>query len=126
MWKIKDGCLYDSMKNRISMFIRNDSTPDRSKKFLSIDYKLTGRKDKESLCIALYNMAKPYSESLLRTALWRENADKVGSSVQIWGQNYCSKERKCLKDLTLNEIVANCSVCKEDDKSCIFVFIFPL
>lgn len=123
-WRRNSLYLYDSMNNRIRPFIRNDQTNPKDK-FLSLDYGMQIGKDNIQLCIALYNMAKPYAEMLRKVTVFTRDEGENGSSAAVWGNIDCNSRHKCLTDITLADMINYCDTYSEKE-FCTFVIMFRL
>ena len=76
--------------------------------------------EKES-CMNLFNIAKAQRGQLWRTKFETVKGEASGEANSVWGDNYCTSEFKCLKDLTVAEMEDFCTVC-EDKDSCKFYY----
>ncbi|MBO5285181.1 MAG: type II secretion system protein [Alphaproteobacteria bacterium] len=121
-WERKGSQIYDSMGNRFYVQRRRDvpSHPET----LSFSYRFLERdtNTKINLCMAYYDMLKLYADSVSEIWLWRKGQEHI----KVYGNAYCAGEKKCLKDLTLSEMRANCSVFSAEDEDCSFFIAFPI
>ena len=66
-----------------------------------------------SFCREIFsNFAKPLANFVTTVYVWRNKA----INILFYGDNYCGGDRKCLRDVTLDEINAKCRTCS-DSKS---------
>ena len=80
--------------------------------------------DKTNLeyCRALYrNVMKPLHSSLYYVSFYRHN---VATDYTYYGDNYCRKEDKCLREITLDKIDEICKSCTDKSPWCHIVMTF--
>ena len=66
-----------------------------------------------SFCREIFsNFAQPLANFVTTVYVWRNKA----INILFYGDNYCGGDRKCLRDVTLDEINAKCRTCS-DSKS---------
>lgn len=121
-WERKEGIFYDSMGNKFYVQLRNDVSS--SPKSIALSYRFNERDDKIKidLCMAYYEMTKLYyADSISDVWLWTPRG-----YVKVYGNAYCGNGKKCLSDLTLAEMRANCEFYKAEDKDSSFFIAFPL
>lgn len=68
----------------------------------------------------LKDVAKPLQDVI--QFVWVYKSGK--NNPKFYGKYYCSKNSKCLRDITLNEINAECSGCTTGTRSCSVTFEF--
>ncbi|MBO5038874.1 MAG: type II secretion system protein [Alphaproteobacteria bacterium] len=120
-WIKRGPYFYDSMGNRINPFLRNDGGDVKIKKF-ALDYEMKIGKDNIELCMAMFNMAKPYYEELSGISVWTKT-ESVGAS----GSRTCGTDgRKCLSDVTLTDIKKFCDTCTSKKEVCTLAIGFNL
>ena len=75
------------------------------------------------LCRELFlNFVQPLSEFVDYSYVWRGDAQTLN---QLWyGNNYCSADKKCLKNVTLAEINAACHTCGDSNGTCSIVITY--
>ncbi len=78
-------------------------------------------KGQKESCMNLFNIAKAKKEQLYRTKFKTHKGDESAMLNIVYGDNYCSPNRKCLKDFALAEMEDYCTVC-EDKDSCLFYY----
>ncbi|MBO5038066.1 MAG: hypothetical protein J6C85_01220 [Alphaproteobacteria bacterium] len=123
-WLRTGGYIYDSIGNKLMLNLRRDI----GKPVLALDYILINRDEKAKLdlCMAYFNMAKSYSDRIFGGVIWRSDSDSNGSVSWFYGDGYCGRNKRCLKDLTLEEMRERCSVFQNDDKGSNFSLFFLL
>ena len=78
-------------------------------------------KGQKESCMNLFTIAKAKREQLWRTKFETTKGEENSSADIVNGDNYCTSDRKCLKDLTLAEMEDFCNIC-EDKDSCAFYY----
>ena len=79
---------------------------------------LVDKNEPKEACMNLFTIGKAKREQLYRTKF--QNGKGEGAA-RVFGDNYCTPEVKCLKDLTLPEIENYCHYCEGED-SCMFYY----
>ncbi len=82
-------------------------------------------KGQKESCMNLFTIAKAKREQLWRTKFETVKGETSGEANSAFGDNYCTSDRKCLKDLTVAEMEDYCNVC-EDKDTCIFYYQMAL
>ncbi len=119
-WHINnEGWVIDSLGSQFALFVRQSTGK------VDIDYqtkeKRTNNPDAKDLCITMaVDVFKLMSANIFRFSAYTEkyNADgqQTGyNSLQWYGDSYCSKNQKCLKDLNISEIANHCTACAHED-----------
>ena len=85
------------------------------------EFRLFINKGQKESCMNLFNIAKAHRGQLWRTKFTTRKGDASNDANSAWGDNYCTSDRKCLKDLTVAEMEDFCNVC-EDKDSCSFYY----
>ena len=80
----------------------------------------TNKLPKEA-CLNLFTIGKAKREQLWRTKFQISKNGEESLAGGVYGDAYCTSERKCLKDLTLSEMNTQCDYCKDTD-SCVFYY----
>jgi len=114
-----DGWVFDSCGSQFSLFVRNPTGK------VDIDYQTKGKRknnpDAKDLCVAMaVDVFKPMSANVYTLSAYTEEYDEDGGltgrgSLKWYGDSYCSKDRKCLQDLSISEIANHCTSCAYDD-----------
>ena len=78
-------------------------------------------KGQKESCMNLFTIAKAQRGQLWRTKFETVKGEAAGEANSAFGDNYCTSEFKCLKDLTVAEMENFCNVC-EDKDSCKFYY----
>ena len=84
-------------------------------------HKLFINKGQKESCMNLFTIAKAKREQLWRTKFEIVKGETSNVANSAFGDNYCTSEVKCLKDLTVAEMEDYCNVC-EDKDTCIFYY----
>ena len=63
------------------------------------------------VCHNIFATAKPFSAQLYYFGSW--SSIGFGGLNYLYGDDYCFSSRKCLKDLTKNEMYEICKTCAE-------------
>ncbi len=82
-------------------------------------------KGQKESCMNLFTIAKAKREQLWRTKFETTKGEENSSANIVNGDNYCTSDCKCLKDLTVAEMEDFCNVC-EDKDSCSFYYQMKL
>ena len=98
--------------------LKNYTGGDGGYTFEFMTYLNKGQKES---CMNLFTIAKAKREQLWRTKFETTKGEENSSANIVNGDNYCTSDRKCLKDLTLAEMEDFCNVC-EDKDSCTFYY----
>ena len=126
-WERRGSWLYDEMGNSIIVRLGKDWI---GRLTLNITYRFNSSQDKKSkidLCMAYFDRLKPYADSVWGMQVWRHASDNSSNSLFVYGNAYCDgKTKKCLRDLTLDEMRERCSVFQSDDKGNNFEIYFLL
>ena len=85
------------------------------------EFRLFINKGQKESCMNLFNIAKAKREQLWRTKFSTVKGETSNDANSAWGDNYCTSDRKCLKDLTIAEMEDFCNVC-EDKDTCTFYY----
>ena len=85
------------------------------------EFRLFINKGQKESCMNLFTIAKAKREQLWRTKFEIVKGETSNEANSAFGDNYCTSEVKCLKDLTVAEMEDYCNVC-EDKDTCIFYY----
>ncbi len=118
---IRKNKIFDIFGNSIGL--QNYTFPNSGVYYFEI-YIVLNKGQKES-CMNLFTIAKAQRGQLLRTKFEIVKGETSGEANSAFGDNYCTSEFKCLKDLTLAEMEDFCTVC-EDKDSCVFDYQMKL
>ncbi len=127
-WYINnEGWIIDSLGSQFTLFVRQPYGK------IDIDYQTKGKKkssaDAKDLCITMaVDVFKSMAANVFRFSAYTEKYDEDGQltgrdSLQWFGDNYCTKNRKCLQDLNISEIADHCSTCALED-TCRWIIMF--
>ncbi|MCM1323565.1 MAG: hypothetical protein NC218_05340 [Acetobacter sp.] len=120
-WKRQNHIIVDSMGNRINPFIRN--TPGRlDYGLISLDYSLLSD-TADDLCIFMFsNIIFNSTDWLVSAGAYGQNsADGSHSSTGWYGNTYCGNGRRCIKDMTMADVLNVCHFCSEEQDGCVLV-----
>ena len=109
--------IFDIFGNSIGL--QNYTFPNSGVYYFEI-YIVLNKGQKES-CMNLFTIAKAQRGQLWRTKFETVKGEAAGEANSAFGDNYCTSEFKCLKDLTVAEMENFCNVC-EDKDSCRFYY----
>ena len=85
------------------------------------EFRLFINKGQKESCMNLFNIAKAHRGQLWRTKFETVKGDESSSANIVNGDNYCTSDRICLKDLTIAEMENFCNIC-EDKDTCTFYY----
>lgn len=119
VWQQQTGqYVSDSMGNYVTISAApymGDALPDR----LSVNIYLGGLKTAGftvNLCTSIFNdILIPLQSTLIDAKLFRH---KAGFSQEWAGSAYCTKNRKCLSNMTLSDVHELCSSCDSKNDIC--------
>ena len=137
VWKIESGYLTDRYGNKMRIGYRsadNDrqwDTPEKSGVYIDYFLGTLGKNEQgvlrsesfsDKICYELFsNVIKPLHNVV--NAGWVNSGVSYYYNSFYYGDNYCSGNRKCLKDITLDTIKIICSSC-DKIKHCNVTVIF--
>ena len=114
--------IYDVFGNQIAL--RNNDDPAWNK--IKLNYYISNKESFE-LCQNIMQTALAYRYELYAAGVYTYAGEtSSGGSEYFYGSNYCRSAVKCLKDLSLNDIYRLCHVCKEDEQTCLFQFLWKM
>lgn len=120
-WKLDGAVFYDQSHREIFPFLVN--------KNIRIEYRL--KRNGESffsneiklLCQQLWtDVILPNKDSIYTVVLIAGASSQAGT-YYYFGTQYCKKENLCLADITLAQIITECSKCTEEER-CVLDFTF--
>ena len=114
--KNRNDAIFDVFGTTIGL--KNYTVGDDNYTFEFLLYLNKGQKES---CMNLFTIAKAKREQLWRTKFATTKGEENSSANIVNGDNYCTSDRKCLKDLTLAEMEDFCNIC-EDKDSCAFYY----
>ena len=112
----RNDAIFDVFGTTIGL--KNYTVGDDNYTFEFLLYLNKGQKES---CMNLFTIAKAKREQLWRTKFETTKGEENSSANIVNGDNYCTSDRKCLKDLTLAEMEDFCNIC-EDKDSCAFYY----
>ena len=101
-----------------TIFLQNYHGTDNKYYF---EFKLFINKGQKESCMNLFTIAKAKREQLWRTKFEIVKGETSNVANSAFGDNYCTSEVKCLKDLTIAEMENFCNIC-EDKDTCTFYY----
>lgn len=120
---VSNSAMYDIFNNQLYVYYNNGSGTTSSGQpyqndFWGIAYRFEASSEGVEICHNVVNVAKENRQNLwlLETYKGYNDSDNITVEGMIVGDNYCTPNNKCLRDLTLNDIDALCNVC--DEKTC--------
>ena len=121
-WKRYDiSFIIDDLGNSINMF----GSSQRFVFEIYLGHVSLGYKDNQQnvqFCRTIFEtVAKPLSSVVNHAYVWKSKGDQ--NSV-YYGAGYCGDELKCLSDITLAEINAQCQSCDETKGNCSMLIVF--
>ncbi len=69
------------------------------------------------------NVVLPYQDALYRVWIHRYGGGDENEGGNFWGGNWCDNGRKCLRSVTVNDILTFCKTCS-DYENCTLVLSF--
>ena len=112
----RNDAIFDVFGTTIGL--KNYTVGDDNYTFEFLLYLNKGQKES---CMNLFTIAKAKREQLWRTKFETTKGEENSSANIVNGDNYCTSEFKCLKDLTIAEMEDFCNIC-EDKDSCAFYY----
>lgn len=128
-WKIQGRYLDDNYGNLVYPYVINDARYISEPRIV-LDFNLNGLAKNENglsvsagfsdkLCMELFlNLVIPLHNMLMAGYLYPYN------ETIRYGDRYCNQNKKCLKDLTFEEIHNICNVCDKSNKRCNITIAF--
>lgn len=129
-WKISFPYVYDSMTNRISPTIWHETSLSgirHNKPMITYTIKQQdNEQNNSSICQHLFvHIVKPYSELITVATVWGKDTEEIAASSDFWyGDHYCTKNRKCIQNITLSQIYDSCTVCIKENSNCTLLIGF--
>ncbi len=118
-WTRRGGTIYDRLNNKLHPFIRKENNRLNFDYYLDSDYA-------KLLCIAMFtDVLLPRKDILYYALAYHRNEEGTDQSQNWFGNNFCnSARRKCLRDMTITDVVNTCTYCAKDGGDCILIFDF--
>lgn len=64
----------------------------------------------KQLCLQYWeNLIIPYSEFIFRVHIYEEEGGNRNNDSMYYGNNYCTQNKRCIRDLQISDIVAKCT-----------------
>ena len=127
MVKPKTESIYDIFNARINMLTNNCRNNNSECNQIMLLYDFAPSTSFET-CQNIFNCAKEFHSHLYNVGIYRQNIDETVSSYgnTYFGDTYCSGKRKCLKDITQEQIYTQCQYCDTSSKLCRLYFNFNI
>ena len=107
--------LHDVFNSQV--YIRTNACHDNGCDEIGMFYTMSASESFE-MCQNLINIAKEFGNQLYRIGISKDGATNTEYSSTYVGSNYCKSFRKCLKDMTQEEIYEQCSFCTKGSANC--------
>ena len=117
------GALHDVFNSRI--ILTTNACYDNGCGEILLSYSISASESFE-MCQNMLNIAKGFNEQLQRTGVSKNENNITDYSNQYFGSQYCTSGRKCLKDITQEQIYEQCRFCTKESSSCSIYFIFNI
>lgn len=121
-WKRQRDGIYDSLNNRFLVDVRRDWG---CKNCILFSYQFKERGNKREICLAMFELANLYKDSLFEVLIWR-NLSSSDQVIYVYGTAHCGKGGLCLDNITYSQMVEACDTYKDDDKDSSFALLFPI
>ena len=108
---------YDNFQNKVIVQMAFQKT-------INIDYYLTteGSGFREDLCLEMVSkIIKPNSNVFQYFSVYRGSS--LPSTAKIYGNRECTGSHKCIKDMTMSDVLNTCNVCVEDNACTLSIHI---
>ncbi len=118
----KNSYIYDIFNNQISYYIGYHNSGRSYESYFSINLSSDGNKitnDKFDVCHNILNVAKDNSANLHYIEV-RTRIGESYSTYVLYGNDFCSNNRKCLANMSLDDIDKMCRTC-ESEISCVLM-----
>ncbi len=113
-----DLYVYDAFNN----FIILGNYPSGKNFYFEMIVSILGNKDS---CMNLFTIAKEKRKTIWRTKFYYVLSDKSGTGNEVYGDDYCTGNKKCLKDIKLTQAEEYCNICAEKE-TCTFYYQIKL
>ena len=106
--------MYDIFNNKLYIYYNNES----GNNFGGIYYRFAASSEGAEICRNAVNVAKENHQNLwqVETYKYYNDPDKFTIEGIMYGDAYCTSGKKCLRNLTINDIDDLCNVC--DEQTC--------
>ena len=78
------------------------------------------------VCQNLLNIAKEFNSQLYRIGVYNTENDKTEYGNTYFGSRYCTNNKKCLKDMTQEEIYEQCRFCTKESSRCRIFMLYSI
>lgn len=123
-WKIKGRYLDDNYGNLVYPYAINDARYYINEPRIVLDFNLNGLvKNENGLSVSAGFSDKLCMELFINLVIPLHNMLMAGYvypyyETMRYGDRYCNQNKKCLKDLTFEEVHNICNVCDKSNKRC--------
>ena len=117
--------LHDVFNSRI--FISTNSCYNKMCNEVGLFYSISSSESFEQ-CQNLLNIAKSVHEQLHYAGVQKQNAESenIQYSGGYIGSRYCNANRKCIKDITQEQIYDLCRFCTETSQNCLMYIVYQI
>ena len=123
-WKIKGRYLDDNYGNLVYPYAINDARYYINEPRIVLDFNLNGLvKNENGLSVSVGFSDKLCMELFINLVIPLHNMLMAGYvypyyETMRYGDRYCNQNKKCLKDLTFEEVHNICNVCDKSNRRC--------
>lgn len=119
---LPDGITLSDRPSYLSDIFGNDIWVYAYPTLYGISYQFTSSKNDLEICRNLFNVYKENSDILYQIASQvhsqsEDNEDEISQNT-FYGRNYCNASKKCIKDITLEDIDILCNSCLKESTLC--------
>ena len=126
MIKDNSSYVYDIFGSKIIINISGCSSAGICGSII-MDYKTTSPSSFE-LCQNLTNIAKEFHDelSVFNVARYKSGADRSEYAEAYNGTKFCTNNKRCIRDITQEQIYELCRYCRDDDNRCTIYYAIPI
>ena len=126
MIKDNSSYVYDIFGSKIIIDISGCSSAGICGSII-MDYKTTSPSSFE-LCQNLTNIAKEFHDelSVFNVARYKSGADRSEYAEAYNGTKFCTNNKRCIRDITQEQIYELCRYCRDDDNICTIYYAIPI
>ena len=126
MIKDNSSYVYDIFGSKIIINISGCSSAGICGSII-MDYKTTSPSSFE-LCQNLTNIAKEFHDelSVFNVARYKSGADRSEYAEAYNGTKFCTNNKRCIRDITQEQIYELCRYCRDDDNICTIYYAIPI
>ena len=126
MIKDNSSYVYDIFGSKIIINISGCSSAGICGSII-MDYK-TNSPSSFELCQNLTNIAKEFHDelSVFNVARYKSGADRSEYAEAYNGTKFCTNNKRCIRDITQEQIYELCRYCRDDDNICTIYYAIPI